>query len=132
MSASPFREGGEGAHARARFRQRRRKTERGIAIIMVVAAISVLTVMLAQFQDDTSASVASATADRDGLKGEYMARSAVNLARLVIATEPTVRAAISPLYMLMKSKPPQLPVWEFSDRLLAAFNDQDSVKDFGS
>jgi len=32
----------------------------------------------------------------------------------------------------MKSKPPQLPVWEFSDRLLAAFNDQDSVKDFGS
>jgi len=88
--------------------------------------------MLAQFQDDTSAAVASATADRDGLKAEYMARSAVNLARLVIASEPTVRAAISPLYMLMKSKPPQLPVWEFSDRLLAAFNDQDSVRDFGS
>jgi len=99
---------------------------------MVVAAIAVLTVMLAQFQDDTSASVASATADRDGLKAEYMARSAVNLARLVIATEPTVRAAISPMYMLMKSSPPQLPVWEFSDRLLAAFNDQDSVKDFGN
>ncbi len=115
-----------------RARRRRRTRERGIAIIMVVAAISVLTVMLAQFQDDTSAAVASATADRDGLKAEYMARSAVNLARLVIATEPTVRAAISPLYMLMKSKPPQLPVWEFSDRLLAAFNDQDSVKDFGS
>lgn len=118
--------------ARARARQLRRARERGIAIIMVVAAIAVLTVMLAQFQDDTSASVASATADRDGVKAEYMARSAVNLARLVIATEPTVRAAISPLYTLMKSKPPQLPVWEFSDRLLAAFNDQDSVKDFGS
>ena len=88
--------------------------------------------MLAEFQDETSASVASATADRDGVKAEYMARSAVNLARLVIASEPTVRAAISPLYMLLKSKPPQLPVWEFSDRLLAAFNDQDSVKDFGS
>lgn len=120
------------ATARARARRRRRGAERGIAIIMVVAAIAVLTVMLAQFQDDTSASVASATADRDGVKAEYMARSAVNLARLVIATEPTVRSAISPLYMLMKSKPPQLPVWEFSDRLLAAFNDQDSVKDFGS
>jgi general secretion pathway protein K len=114
------------------MRQRRRVRERGIAIIMVLSAIVVLTVMLAQFQDDTSAAVASATADRDGVKAEYMARSAVNLARLVIATEPTVRAAISPLYMLMKSKPPQLPVWEFSDRLLAAFNDQDSVKDFGN
>jgi general secretion pathway protein K len=121
-----------GADARKLRKRRRRAEERGIAIIMVVAAISVLTVMLAQFQDDTSAAVASATADRDGLKAEYMARSAVNLARLVIATEPTVRAAISPLYTLMKSKPPQLPVWEFSDRLLAAFNDQDSVKDFGS
>jgi general secretion pathway protein K len=121
-----------GANARARRRQKRRVHERGIAIIMVVGAISVLTVMLAQFQDDTSAAVASATADRDGVKAEYMARSAVNLARLVIATEPTVRAAISPLYMLMKSKPPQLPVWEFSDRLLMAFNDQDSVKDFGN
>jgi general secretion pathway protein K len=120
------------ARRRSRARHRRRTRERGIAIIMVVGAIAVLTVMLAQFQDDTSAAVASATADRDGLKGEYMARSAVNLARLVIATEPTVRAAISPLYMLMKSKPPQLPVWEFSDRLLAAFNDQDTVKDWGN
>lgn len=119
-----------GARTRAAARHRRRSRERGIAIIMVVAAISVLTVMLAQFQDDTSAAVASATADRDGVKAEYMARSAVNLARLVIATEPTVRAAISPLYMLMKSTPPQLPVWEFSDRLLGAFNDQDSVKEF--
>ncbi len=120
------------ARARTIARQSRRNRERGIAIIMVVAAIAVLTVMLAEFQDETSASVASATADRDGVKAEYMARSAVNLARLVIASEPTVRAAISPLYMLLKSKPPQLPVWEFSDRLLAAFNDQDSVKDFGS
>jgi general secretion pathway protein K len=132
MSELTHAGGAAGARARARERQRRRIRERGIAIIMVVAAISVLTVMLAQFQDDTSAAVASATADRDSVKGEYMARSAVNLARLLIATEPTVRAAITPLYLLMKSKPPQLPVWEFSDKLLAAFNDQDSVKDFGT
>ena len=132
MSPRDEREARRRERAQRRRVRRRRVHERGIAIIMVVAAISVLTVMLAQFQDDTSASVASATADRDGVKGEYMARSAVNLARLLIAMEPTVRAAISPLYMLMKSKPPQLPVWEFSDRLLAAFNDQDSVKDFGS
>jgi len=129
MSAVPAQ---DTARGRARQRQKRRARERGIAIIMVVAAISVLTVMLAQFQDDTSAAVASATADRDSVKAEYMARSAVNLARLLIAMEPTVRAAISPLYTLMKSKPPQLPVWEFSDKLLAAFNDQDSVKDFGT
>jgi general secretion pathway protein K len=46
--------------------------------------------------------------------------------------EPTVRQAISPLYVLMKQKAPQIPVWEFSDRLLGAFNDQESARDFSS
>ena len=69
-------------------------------------------------------------ADRDSVQAEYFARSAVNLSRLLIASEPTIRGAITPLFMLMKKKPPQLPVWEFSDRLLGAFNDAESAKDF--
>jgi general secretion pathway protein K len=97
---------------------------------MVLGAIAVLTVMLAEFQDDTSAELASAMADRDSVQAEYMARSAINLARLLIASEPTVRGAITPLFMLMKRNPPQLPVWEFSDRLLGAFNDSEGAKDF--
>jgi general secretion pathway protein K len=113
-------------------RRRKRVKERGIALIMVLGAIAVLTVMLAEFQDDTSAEVASALADRDGVQAEYIAHSAVNLARLLIAIEPTVRQAITPLFQLMKQTPPQLPVWEFSDRLLGAFNDQESSKDFAS
>jgi general secretion pathway protein K len=32
--------------------------------------------------------------------------------------------------MLMKRNPPQLPLWEFSDRLLGAFNDLESASDF--
>jgi general secretion pathway protein K len=113
-------------------RKRKRAKERGIALVMVLGAIVVLTVMLAEFQDDTSAEVASALADRDGVQAEYIARSAVNLGRLLIAIEPTVRQAISPLFQLMKQSVPQIPVWEFSDRLLGAFNDQESAKDFGS
>jgi general secretion pathway protein K len=97
---------------------------------MVLGAIAVLTVMLAEFQDDTSAELASAMADRDSVQAEYMARSAVNLSRLLIATEPTIRAAIAPLFMFMKKTPPQLPVWEYSDKLLGAFNDQEASKDF--
>jgi general secretion pathway protein K len=34
--------------------------------------------------------------------------------------------------MMMKKTPPQLPVWEFSDRLLGAFNDEESSKDFAT
>jgi len=112
--------------------KRKRAKERGIALIMVLGAIVVLTVMLAEFQDDTSAEVAAALADRDGVQAEYIARSAVNLGRLLIAMEPTVRQAIQPLFALMKQSVPQIPVWEFSDRLLGAFNDQESKKDFGT
>ncbi len=99
---------------------------------MVMGAIAILTVMLAEFQDETSAELAAATAQRDSIQAEYMARSALNLSRLLIASEPTMRKAIAPLFMMMKKTPPQLPVWEFSDRLLGAFNDDDGNKEFAS
>ncbi len=97
---------------------------------MVMGAIAILTIMLAEFQDETSVEIAAATAQRDEVQAEYMARSAVNLARLLIASEPTMRKAIAPLFMFMKKTPPQLPVWEFSDRLLGAFNDEESSTGF--
>jgi len=118
--------------ASRRRRAKKRAKERGIALVMVMGAIAILTVMLAEFQDETSAELAAATAQRDGVQAEYMARSAVNLSRLLIASEPTMRKAIAPMFMLMKKTPPQLPVWEFSDRLLGAFNDEESSKDFAT
>lgn len=116
--------------AKRRRRAKRRARERGIALVMVMGAVAILTVMLAEFQDETSAELASATAQRDGIQAEYMARSALNLSRLLIASEPSMRKAIAPLFMLMKRTPPQLPLWEFSDRLLGAFNDQESSGEF--
>jgi general secretion pathway protein K len=59
-----------------------------------------------------------------------MARSAINLSRLLIASEPSLRKMIAPLFMLMKRTPPQLPVWQFSDQLLGEFNDEEASKDF--
>src|SRR5262245_40733191 len=115
---------------RLRRRRKRKARERGIALVMVMGAIAILTVMLAEFQDETSAELAAALAQRDGVQAEYMARSAVHLSRLLIASEPTMRKAIAPLFQMMKKTPPQLPVWEFSDRLLGAFNDEEASKDF--
>jgi general secretion pathway protein K len=116
--------------SRAAARARRRRHERGVALIMVLGAIAVMVVMLAEFQDDAGAEFAAATAVRDGVQAEYFARSAVNLSRLLIAAEPTMRAAIAPLFMLMKRTPPQLPVWAFADRILGAFNDKEASQDF--
>jgi general secretion pathway protein K len=116
--------------SRAAARARRRKRERGVALIMVLGAIAIMVVMLAEFQDDAGAEFAAATAARDSVQAEYFARSAISLERLLIASEPTMRQAITPLFQLMKQTPPQLPVWEYSDRILGAFNDPDGAKDF--
>ncbi len=107
-----------------------RRSERGVALIMVLGAIAIMVVMLAEFQDDAGAEFAAATAVRDSVQAEYFARSALNLSRLLIAAEPTMRSAIAPLFMLMKRTPPQLPVWQYADRVLGAFNDKAGGADF--
>jgi general secretion pathway protein K len=118
--------------SRAAARARRRRRERGVALIMVLGAIAIMIVMLAEFQDDAGAEFAAATAARDSVQAEYHARSAIALTRLLIAAEPTMRAGIAPLFMLMQRKAPQLPVWEYADRILGAFNDKSASSDFNA
>ncbi len=112
----------------ALLRKKRKDDQRGIALIMVLGTLAVLIVMLADFKEDASTDISAAAADRDGVQAEYMARSAVNLSRLLIATEPTIRNAVAPIFLMMKRTPPQLPVWEFSDRILGIFNDEATGK----
>jgi len=102
-------------------------------MVMVVLASVVLTVFVTEVQQESSSGLASAIAARDRLRAEYHARSAINLARLLIATEPTVRRAITPILMMMgqKGNPPQIPVWEFSDQVLGIYNGNDGASSFG-
>jgi general secretion pathway protein K len=115
---------------RAPQRARHRRREGGVALIMVLGAIAVMIVMLAEFQDDAGSEFAAATAARDGVQAEYMARSALNLSRLLVAAEPTMRQAIAPLFALAQRTVPQIPVWEYADRILAAFNGKEASQDF--
>jgi len=111
-------------------RATKRKRQRGVALVLVLGALTILTVMLTEFQDETSADLGSALSMRDAVNAEYAAQSAVNLSRLLIATEPTIRKALAPLFLLMKKGPPQIPVWEFADRVLGAFNDSTGAESF--
>lgn len=114
-------------------RRRRRSQRRGIALILVLGALTVLTVMLTEFQDETAADFGSALSARDQLKAEYAARSGINLSRLLIASEPTIRKALLPLSMLMgQGAMPQIPVWEFANEVLGAFNDKQGNQDFAA
>lgn len=121
--------------------RKRARRERGAALVMVLLSIVVLTVFLTDVQQEVSTSFSSAIAARERLKAEYHARSAINLSRLLIAVEPTVRqqVAMSPMGLLFSAmfggkigNLPQLPVWEFADQLLGAFNGGEGAESFAS
>jgi general secretion pathway protein K len=115
-------------------RRKARKKQRGIALIMVLGAITILTVFLTELQTDTTSAVAGALAERDRLKAEYYAKSAVNLSRMLLAAEKPIRVSIGPILQLalQTKKIPQIPVWEFSDHVLGAFNGGDRATQFGT
>jgi len=107
-------------------RRKQRADERGVALILVLGSITLLTVFLTQLQEETSSELAAALSERDALKAEYFARSAVNLSRLLIATEPEISSSVAPILALLnqgKGGKIQIPVWEFTDLVLGPFND---------
>jgi general secretion pathway protein K len=110
---------------------RKRRQRRGVALILVLAALTVLTVMLTEIQDESSAEFGSALAARDALVAEYAAKSAVNLSRLLIASEPTIRKSLTLIFALVGG-PRQIPVWQYADRILGAFNDSDGAQSFAA
>ncbi|HEX9296842.1 MAG TPA: type II secretion system protein GspK [Polyangiaceae bacterium] len=110
--------------------KRARRKKRGVALVLVLGSIAIMTVLLTQFQDEATAELSAALADRDALKAEYLAKSGINLSRLLIAAEPTMRQGLSLLFL--GRTPPQIPVWEFSDRILGAFNDKEGTADFAA
>jgi general secretion pathway protein K len=116
---------------RALLKRKLRGRERGAALIMVLGSLVILSVMLAESQDQMSTEFASALSDRDALKAEYAAKSAINLARLLIAAEPTVRDAAGVLLAALGGgKAPQIPVWEFAPQILGAFSDDVGAAEF--
>lgn len=94
-----------------------------------MTAVAILAVMLADMHASTTAAYVVATTERDQLRAEYMARSGLNLTRLLVAQEPAIRTVVTPMYqMLVGRAPPMLPVWAFADELLRPFCDYGAVE----
>ena len=120
-------------------RAREDKRQRGIALVMAVTAVAILTVVLADMHESTSTAHAIAMVNRDRLKAEYMAKSGLNLTRLLVAREPQIRQVVTPFYQALVGRPPpQLPVWTMANTLLSPFCDYERTKamdtgiDFGA
>jgi general secretion pathway protein K len=96
--------------------------ERGVALVMAMVALAILAVMLADMQQSTAAAFVVASSERDQLRAEMMARSGINLTRMLVGQEPMIRTSVAPMYqMLVGRPPPQLPVWSFANDLLQPF-----------
>lgn len=108
--------------ARAPHRPRANRREQGVALVMVMTVIAIITVFVTELLQNTTTAFQSAVSQRDRLRAEYIARSGINLTRLLISKEPDIRRVVAPLYqMLMKHPPPQMNVWTFADTVLAPF-----------
>lgn len=128
-----------GDHGTVTPRQRRRRArQRGVALLMVLAAVALLFVMAQQTRDEVEVYSLGANVARDQLIAEYQAKSAVNLTRVLLHAEPTIRRAIAPVLVPMMAMmgrglamPPQIPIWEQADLLLGAFRNRAAGNQLG-
>jgi general secretion pathway protein K len=63
---------------------RRRKDERGVALLMVVLSIAILAAVAADFAYSSRVDLELAVHQRDALRAEYLARSGLGMARLLL------------------------------------------------
>lgn len=112
----------------ARTRRSSRR-EQGVALVLVLGVIAVISVFVAELSTNTSTAFQVAINERDRLQADYLARSGLNLTRLLIAKEPDIRKVVAPIYQMMLGHgPPMLNVWSFADALLAPFANPKSTK----
>lgn len=113
-------------------RKGKRKRE-GVALLMSLISVAILAVLVADLHETTGTSFTAAMAERDQLKAEYLARSGVNLTKLMITQEPGIRklaqGMVGPMLQMVGMKQvPQLPVWRFTDVLLQPFANLEASK----
>ncbi|MEM7433879.1 MAG: hypothetical protein AAF436_01915 [Myxococcota bacterium] len=107
-----------------------KRSKEGVALIMAITAIAILAILLADMHQSTGTAYAVSSAQRDALQAEYLAKSAMNLTRLLIAKEPEIRRFVDPLYQAATGRrAPQLPVWDFADGMLSPFCTPEDQRD---
>ena len=84
------------------MKRRSHKSQRGVALLMVLIALTLLGSMTADLMENNEVYLATSVNAKDAKKAEYMAKSGVNLARLVL----TFRELLGNT---------ALPFWQYSD-----------------
>jgi type II secretory pathway component PulK len=129
----------------------RRRRDRGVALLVVITWLALMIAMVSEFTFGTSVDAAQAANARDELRAHYMARSAINLSRLLIKiqqkfVEPVMAQAQKMLQSTMGGGQGgasgsqgasglgiSLRVTDYSDMLMGFFSgSKDEVSSLGS
>ncbi|MBN2343872.1 MAG: general secretion pathway protein GspK [Deltaproteobacteria bacterium] len=88
------------------------KRQRGVALLLVMIALIILTAMTADFMESNKVYLLNAVHHRDAVKAEYLAKSSVNLSRLLLSVQslPMFKEALN------------FPFWQFADMMLEPFS----------
>jgi general secretion pathway protein K len=81
-----------------------------VALILVLIALAVLAAMTIDLMDDDAVYVAAAANSRDAVKAEYLARSGVNLSRLMLSVQPLLGGTFN------------FPFWKYADMIMEPFS----------
>jgi general secretion pathway protein K len=96
-----------------------------MALLMTIISIALMTVLVSDFMENTTVFVTTGANARDEIKATYLARSAINLSRLVLVLQPTINRSLRAFNM------PGLPIWKYADMLLAVFSDPGAAAGLG-
>jgi general secretion pathway protein K len=85
------------------------RRQRGVALLLVLIALAVLGAMTVDLMEEDGVYVAATANSRDALKAEYIARSGVNLSRLMLSVQPLLGGQFN------------FPFWQYADIILEPF-----------
>lgn len=95
-------------------------------MLMAIVAVTMLGVIVADFARNAQVNAASTYNVRDEMRGEYLARSAVNLSMLLLSVQGVVTKEMKKFHL----RPP--PLWQFADYFVISFNDPSALELIGS
>jgi Type II secretion system (T2SS), protein K len=101
--------------------------ERGVALIATVIVIVVIATAAADFAYNTQVDLSSATNSRDDLRAHYLARSGVNLSRLLLRVQQRI---VDPKRKYLGGM--DLQVADYAPLLMSAFNSREGAEALGS
>ena len=87
--------------------------QQGIALLLVLVALTILGAMTADFMETNEVYLATTVNARDAVKAEYVARSGVNLGRLLLSFQAILGKSVN------------FPFWQYADMVISTLIDSE-------